>query len=93
MLFPSHHEGFGLVAVEAAATGLPIIASTGIPKELGLIDNISFLPLESGTDPWVKKTLELFEQSRLGRVERNNGLANFSIQETVSKIENIYSGI
>lgn len=45
-LFPSLYEGLGIVGIEAQASGLPIIASKGIPRTMKITDNVSFIDLE-----------------------------------------------
>lgn len=52
-VFPSKHEGLGLVLVEAQATGLFCVASTGCPGESQISSSsVQFLPLNKGE--WIK---------------------------------------
>ncbi len=45
LLFPSRSEGLGMVAVEAQAAGLPVLASTGVPREAEVVpDMVRFVP-------------------------------------------------
>lgn len=39
-LFPSVWEGFGMVAVEAQAAGIPCVCSMGIPKSVAVVPNL-----------------------------------------------------
>lgn len=51
-ILPSLYEGFGLVAIEALANGLPCVASNFVPLQGFKLDNIEFIPLD--IDMWVK---------------------------------------
>lgn len=54
--FPSRHEGFGIVLIEAQAAGLKCITSKGIPSEARITDNIEFLELNKKI--WVDSILK-----------------------------------
>lgn len=58
-VFPSLFEGLGLVLIEAQAAGLPVITSTGIPKEATVAaEAVRRLPLEAGAEAWAKAALD-----------------------------------
>ena len=55
---PSLHEGLPLVAIEAQASGLPIICSTNVTREVMITKNCFFCSLEANPLVWVKEILE-----------------------------------
>lgn len=60
-VFPSVHEGLGLVLIEAQANGLPCIATRNIvPKEAQVLDSFRFISQKSCNDPevWGKEIAE-----------------------------------
>ena len=59
MLAPSVTEGFGLVAIEAQCSGLPIIVSDAFPQEVLVSEFAARLPLSVGASPWAKNLLAL----------------------------------
>ena len=54
-VFPSIHEGLGLVLIEAQAAGLSCIASDTIPKETHVSDYIDYLSLQSDFSIWIER--------------------------------------
>lgn len=53
-IFPSLHEGLGIVVVEAQASGLPCIVSDAIPLEADMeIGLLHTLRLENSTKTWI----------------------------------------
>ena len=59
MLFPSTAEGFGIVAIEAATSGLPVICSTGVPTCVAVNSRTVHLPLSAGAAAWAEEAERL----------------------------------
>jgi len=85
-LLPSKTEGFGIVAIEAQACGIPSIVSTGVPKlvdmNLGLI-KFKDLDINSWLSLITKKKIQTNTSLLIGSM--------FDISVTVNEIEKIYS--
>lgn len=59
-LFPSKFEGFGIVALEAQANGLMVLASENvIPKEVCINDNFCFYNLSLSAMQWANKVVQM----------------------------------
>ena len=56
-LLPSLFEGVPLTLVEAQTNGMPIIASTNVPAEIGFSDLVHFVPLLD--NKWVDSICEM----------------------------------
>lgn len=60
LLFPSRGEGLGMVAVEAQSAGLPVLASTSVPRECVVVpDLVEFKELKEGAASWAQQLVRL----------------------------------
>lgn len=55
LLMPSRQEGLGMVAVEAQAAGLPVLASNGVPREAIVIPDLYVsMALAESVESWAE---------------------------------------
>lgn len=65
LLFPSAQEGLGMVAVEAQAAGLPVLASQAVPAEAIVVPHLyTALPLTAAPELWALRLLALLQRPR-----------------------------
>lgn len=58
----STFEGLGLSAIEAQACGLPCVVSTGVPREVNISGEVSFVSLEDSADHWADAVFEMADK-------------------------------
>lgn len=89
-LLPSHFEGLPIVLVEAQTSGLRCYVSRNVTTEVGLTDNIEFLPLDIGV--WSNRIVSDFTepQPRCGYAKEVAD-AGYSIQKQILQLEAVYS--
>jgi glycosyltransferase involved in cell wall biosynthesis len=93
LLFPSRGEGLGMVAVEAQAAGVPVLASTAVPRECVVVPElVRFEELKAGKLVWADRLLELTVQPRdVGTANRRVAASSFAIDKSAQALLMLYT--
>ena len=93
MVFPSLFEGMPNVVLEWQLAGLPALISDVITKECGIMDTVSYLPLENGPAYWADRILHTPLNDRENTkedIQKRFIEAGFDIQENAKVLKNKY---
>jgi glycosyltransferase EpsF len=93
LLFPSRGEGLGMVAVEAQAAGLPVLASNAVPHECVVVPElVRFQKVEAGEAAWAADLLQLATRPQNIRGANQRVAASaFSIGSSAQALLRLYS--
>lgn len=94
-VFPSHFEGFGIVALEAQAANVPVIASTALPEETTVVPELVHRKsLEDGANEWAETIGEIIYSEKRKDTESLVAVENseFSINRCLIDLDRIYQG-
>lgn len=89
-VFPSWFEGLGMVAIEAEATGLPVLCSDRIPADVDLTDIIEFISLDK-PEKWIEKMCYMIQHKVID--EKYNLIiknAGYDVTITAQRLEQFY---
>ncbi|MCL2603648.1 MAG: glycosyltransferase [Defluviitaleaceae bacterium] len=86
LIVPSLHEGFGIVALEGQAAGLPTLLSEGVPLAAAVCNLARHMNLSEGTEAWADVILTM---KGIERKEIDLTASGFHITEAASKFRKI----
>lgn len=91
-IFPSNYEGLGIVALEAQANGLPVVASERVPEEAKATELYTTLNLSEDSPVIWANTILAFQRKPADRRLRYQDLSagGYDIKDTAGKLERIY---
>lgn len=92
-MLPSHHEGLGLVLIEAQATALPSLLAEGLPEEAGVIPRLMHrLRLDAPVKDWVATALDVAGHRTLPREEALDIMRQsaFNVDRSVADLFALY---
>lgn len=91
-LFPSVYEGLGIVAVEAEASGLKVLASDTIPPEADMgLGNYLSVPLSNIAEWHRLMSQPCFENHQRTQLSDNARSSEYNIYTVTHLVEKIYS--
>ena len=94
-LFPSLYEGLGIVALEAQAAGVLVVASTVVPEEIDVIPGlVERIPLEAGPATWAAALAGKLRNGNLKRGDEALLLqrSSFALPVCIERLGRIYEG-
>ena len=91
-VFTSFKEGLGMAVVEAQASGLPCVVSTGVPTIARVSDAASFLDLDQGAEVWADTALAKLDErpARRDAFIEDVRAAGFDIETTAAWLQGFY---
>lgn len=89
LVMPSLFEGLPLTGIEAQASGLPLVASSSITRELD-VNGVRFVDLDASPEEWARVTL-----SSVGSIDRKGACTKvknggFDINREAERLQNFY---
>lgn len=88
VLMPSFNEGLPVSIIEAQASGVKCILSTGVPKEVDVTGNVSFLPLS--VDRWAATIKAIDIDRRDPNAENKVKDAGYDIKYAAKALQHFY---
>ena len=85
---PSIYEGFGLVALEAQANGLPVVLSNHVPKDAIVNDDVIQLGLKE--ELWVDALNRIYNDKTKNRLVNREAFKYYDIKNITKELSDYY---
>lgn len=86
----SYYEGFGTTAIEAQATGVPTILSTGFPEKVVISDYVKRIDLQDPIDEWFNAIINTKKRKRSNSDCINVDKNGYSAKAVAKQLEEFY---
>lgn len=90
ILMPSLFEGVSVAMIEEQASGCPLITSTNVPKEVGLLPSTEFVSLKSDISKWVNVVEKYMKIERNALAWKIIEKAGYDIKSNALWLQNFY---
>lgn len=90
LVFPSIKEALGIVAIEAQASNLPVVASTDVPEEAKVTENFKRISLSEPLDVWVSQ-IKQFENVKRKSCSKELHSSGFSNEKAIQSVIDLYN--
>lgn len=87
---PSHYEGLPVVGIEAQASGLKVLVSENVSRQMRITDNVKYLSVENNVDAWCNEICKYIGgYDRKDMTEEIND-AGYGAENVSKELEKIY---
>lgn len=90
ILMPSLFEGLSVAMIEEQASGLPLITSSNVPTEVGLLPSTEFISLKANIQTWVTTLEKYLDTPRNPDATAIISKAGYDIKANATKLQNFY---